>query len=168
MIKIVQNDITTLKVDVIVNAANSSLSGGAGVDGAIHRKTGQGLKIELRKIRKEKYPNGLPEGEAVMTKGYELPAKHIIHTVGPVYDKNKDQSHVLMSCFRKSLDLAERAELESIAFPAISTGAYGYPVEDCAKAFKRVFDFYTFKNLKKVVLCLFSTEDKMIFKKVFE
>lgn len=138
------------------------------MDGAIHRKAGPGLKVELRKIRQEKFPNGLPAGKAVITKGHDLPAKFVIHTVGPRYDPNKDTQSILISCFRQSLDLAEKEGLESIAFPAISTGAYGYPVDECAKAAKIVFDRYEFKSIEKVIISVFSPENRQVFLDVFK
>lgn len=123
-----KTDITKLYVDAIVNAANSTLLGGGGVDGAIHRSAGPQLLEECQKIRNEKYPDGLPTGEAVMTKGYNLPAKFVIHTVGPVWQGggNKEEK-LLYKCYFNSLLLAKENKVETIAFPEISTGAYGYP-----------------------------------------
>ncbi|MBW3014868.1 O-acetyl-ADP-ribose deacetylase [Candidatus Woesearchaeota archaeon] len=166
-VRIVKGDITEQPVDVIVNAANRTLLGGGGVDGAVHSKAGPKLLEECKNIRREKYPDGLPVGQVVITEGYNLAARHVIHTVGPVYYPAKDQSMLLAYCFKNSLDLAEKNKLRSIAFPAISTGAYKYPIEECAKISKRVFENYDFVNIKEVVMCLFTDSAYQIFKKVY-
>jgi O-acetyl-ADP-ribose deacetylase (regulator of RNase III) len=137
MIGVWQGDITTLKVDAIVNAANSSLLGGGGVDGAIHRAAGPGLLEECRRI------GGCPTGEARITAGYRLPARHVIHTVGPVWkggDAGEDE--LLASAYRNSLALALQHGLRSVAFPAISTGIYGFPAERAAEIAVRTIGAY--------------------------
>ncbi|MDO5034302.1 MAG: O-acetyl-ADP-ribose deacetylase [Actinomycetaceae bacterium] len=126
-------DITTLDVDVIVNAANSSLLGGSGVDGAIHRAAGPGLLEECRHIRSTQLPDGLPTGQAVATAGYDLPASWVIHTVGPNRHAGQDDPYLLESAFRNSLDLAAQIGAHTIAFPAISAGAYGWDMEEVAR-----------------------------------
>ncbi|MDQ3985479.1 MAG: O-acetyl-ADP-ribose deacetylase [Actinomycetota bacterium] len=128
-ITLVQGDITSQSVDAIVNAANKSLMGGGGVDGAIHRAGGPEILEECKRIRKDRYPNGLPTGEAVATTAGRLPAKWVIHTVGPVFAKSEDRSHLLASCHARSLELADELGAKTVAFPAISTGVYGYPLE---------------------------------------
>ena len=127
-------DITEQEVDAIVNAANKSLMGGAGVDGAIHSKGGPSILEECKRIREETYPDGLPTGEAVITTGGDLPAKHVIHTVGPIFGQHGgEEERLLTSCYRNCLLLAAKHQLKSIAFPAISTGVYGYPKAEAAK-----------------------------------
>ena len=163
-LEIMKGDITRLPVDAIVNAANSGLLGGGGVDGAIHRGAGLRLLEECRKIRRDTYPDGLPTGKAVITGAYDLPAKHIIHTVGPVYNRRKDRSELLKSCIIESLTLAEENKHESIAFPAISCGIYGYPKEEAAMIAKRVMDNFDFCSLKRVIICLFDDNTYRIFK----
>ena len=124
----VRGDITAQDVDAIVNAANSGLLGGGGVDGAIHRAGGPAILAECRALRRTRFPNGLPLGEAVATTGGDLPARWVIHTVGPVYAKTEDRSRLLAACHTSSLRVADELGARTVAFPAISTGVYGYPV----------------------------------------
>jgi O-acetyl-ADP-ribose deacetylase (regulator of RNase III) len=127
-------DITREAVDAIVNAANSSLMGGGGVDGAIHRAGGPEILAQCRRIRETQYPQGVPTGEAVITTGGRLPAKHVIHTVGPIHGRHGgDEARLLANCYESSIALAAKHGLETIAFPAISTGAYGYPKDEARK-----------------------------------
>ena len=147
-IEVAQGDITTFQVDAIVNAANTSLLGGGGVDGAIHRAAGPGLVEECRGI------GGCPTGEARITGGYRLPARHVVHTVGPVWrGGGAGEDELLASCYRSSLSLAARNEVHTIAFPAISTGAYGFPADRAARiAVREVRDFLLRSDLPERVL----------------
>ncbi|HEV2685906.1 MAG TPA: O-acetyl-ADP-ribose deacetylase [Actinomycetota bacterium] len=134
MIEIVllQGDITRETVDAIVNAANSSLMGGGGVDGAIHARGGPAIIEECRRLRATTLPRGLPPGRAVATTAGLLDARWVIHTVGPVYSKNEDRSHILASCHTEALRVADELGARTVAFPAISTGVYGYPLDAAA------------------------------------
>jgi O-acetyl-ADP-ribose deacetylase len=128
-IVLLQGDITQQAVDAIVNAANSSLLGGGGVDGAIHRKGGPAIVEACRRLRAERYPGGLPTGQAVETPAGHLPARWVIHTVGPVYASSEDRSGLLRSCHVEALRVADTLCCVTVAFPAISTGVYGYPLD---------------------------------------
>ena len=132
-ISLVRGDITEQQVDAVVNAANSSLLGGGGVDGAIHRRGGPEILDECRRLRASHYKGGLPTGQAVATTAGRLPARWVIHTVGPVYSAGEDRSDQLASCYRESLRVADELGIASIAFPAVSAGIYGWPVEDAAR-----------------------------------
>ena len=131
-IVLLEGDITEQHVDAVVNAANASLLGGGGVDGAIHRRGGPAILEECKRIRATEWPDGLPTGNAVATTGGALPARWVIHTVGPVYAKREDRSGLLASCHTESLRIADELGADTIAFPAISTGVYGYPLEEAA------------------------------------
>ncbi|MER5321921.1 O-acetyl-ADP-ribose deacetylase [Streptosporangium roseum] len=132
-IKLIQGDITGQDVDAVVNAANSSLLGGGGVDGAIHRRGGPEILEECRALRASRYGRGLPTGQAVATTAGRLPARWVIHTVGPVHSASEDRSELLASCYRESLRVADELGAETVAFPAISTGVYGWPMDDGAR-----------------------------------
>jgi len=169
-IRIKTGDITEEKVCVIVNAANSSLMGGGGVDGAIHRAGGQKILEACRKVRRDQYPNGLPIGEVVVTDAGNLPSKYVIHTVGPIYHQCEDQCAALLaSCYTNALKLAKEIGCRDIAFPAISTGIYGYPKEEAAKiAYKSVNDFLDGKHDMKVIFIFHNSADEAVFKRAIE
>ena len=151
-------DITTLAVDAIVNAANESLLGGGGVDGAIHRAAGPELLAECRAL------GGCPTGEARITRGYRLPARHVIHTVGPIWRGGaRGEADLLASCYRRSLELAAEHGVATIAFPCISTGVYGYPADEAARiAVGTVRDLVT-QSFREVVFCCFSESDRALY-----
>lgn len=132
-ITMARGDITEQVVDAIVNAANSSLLGGGGVDGAIHRRGGPQILAECRTLRETPYPDGLPTGQAVATRAGRLPARWVIHTVGPVYATSEDRSHLLASAYRESLRVADELGAKTVAFPAVSAGIYGWPLHDAAR-----------------------------------
>jgi O-acetyl-ADP-ribose deacetylase (regulator of RNase III) len=161
-------DITKEDVDAVVNAANGTLMGGGGVDGAIHRAGGPEIKKACEVIRRTQHPDGLPTGQAVITTAGKMIAKHIIHTVGPVYGRGgRDKAELLAACYRNSLTLAADHGLKTIAFPAISTGVYGYPLEEAAEVSSTAIErFLTGKtSVEQVRLVFFSSSDADIFLK---
>ncbi len=158
-VRLIRGDITEMETDAIVNAANSSLMGGGGVDGAIHRRGGPKILEECKKIRATEWPQGLPTGKAVITSGGNLKAKHVIHTVGPVWrGGNRGEPELLAQAYQNSLRLAVKKRLKTVAFPSISTGAYGYPVESASRiALEAVKEFLEKEDaLNEVVFVLFS------------
>ena len=162
-IQVLQTDITQLDVDAIVNAANTSLLGGGGVDGAIHRAAGAGLLEECRKL------NGCETGQAKITNGYRLPAKHVIHTVGPVWHGgNRNEENLLRDCYLNSLKLAEEYQLKSVAFPNISTGVYGFPKERAAEIAVEAVRNFPAKSLQEVAFVCFDEENFEIYKRLLE
>jgi O-acetyl-ADP-ribose deacetylase len=158
-LELIQADITTLDVDAIVNAANNSLLGGGGVDGAIHRAAGPQLLAECRTL------NGCKTGEAKITKGYRLKARHVIHTVGPIYSGTPRDAELLAAAVRNSLRLVDEHHLKSIAFPAISTGVYGYPLHEAAQVIlSTIIDHLRGETwLERVVMCLYDQRALDVF-----
>ncbi|MGD0407197.1 MAG: O-acetyl-ADP-ribose deacetylase [Candidatus Bathyarchaeia archaeon] len=166
ILQLIKGDITDVETDAIVNAANSSLMGGGGVDGAIHRKGGSKILEECKRIRATEWPDGLPTGKAVITSGGNLKAKHVIHTVGPVWLGGFHvEAELLKQAYKNSLRLAVAKGLKTIAFPSISTGAYGYPIEDASRiAVRTVKEFLEKEDkLEKVIFVLFSERDFEIY-----
>lgn len=166
-IEVIRGDITTLKVDAIVNAANKKLLGGGGVDGAIHRAAGPGLLEECRKL------GGAETGESKITKGYGLPAKHVIHTVGPVWNGGERNEAVLLkSCYLTSFELAGEYSLKSVAFPSVSTGIYHYPVEEAARiALEAVIECLQsnkWKSLEKIYFVCFDERTEDVYRKLLK
>jgi O-acetyl-ADP-ribose deacetylase len=158
-IEIIQGDITTLDVDAIVNAANNSLLGGGGVDGAIHHAAGPQLLAECRTL------GGCATGDAKLTRGYNLPARYVIHTVGPVWHGgNRGEAELLQSAYRRCFDLAREHGITSIAFPAISCGVYGYPLQDAAQiALTVARDAADSENFKRIILVQFSEQALQVY-----
>jgi len=166
-IRLAQGDITDVDADAIVNAANATLMGGGGVDGAIHRKGGPTILEECKRIRASEWPNGLPTGKAVITSGGNLKAKHVIHTVGPIWHGGShSEPSLLADAYENSLELASSNKLKTVAFPSISTGAYGYPVEKASRtALATVKRFIEREStLREITFVLFKKHDLEIYK----
>jgi len=165
---VIIGDITRQEVDAVVNAANRELAGGSGVNGAIHKAGGAEIYRFCEELRATKYPKGLPAGQSAITRGGKLPAKWIIHTVGPKYGQhNGKEAELLASCYRTALELAESHKLESIAFPAISTGIYGYPPEEAAEVASQAVQssLKGLKSIQEIRFVFFSERELKIFKK---
>ncbi|MEH0935942.1 O-acetyl-ADP-ribose deacetylase [Micromonospora psammae] len=157
-ITLVEGDITAQRVDVIVNAANSSLLGGGGVDGAIHRRGGPAILAECRALRASRYGRGLPTGEAVATTAGELPARWVVHTVGPVFSATEDRSALLRDCYANSLAVADELGAITVAFPLISAGVYGWPVDDAVRQALAVLRAATPATVTEARLVLFGAD----------
>jgi O-acetyl-ADP-ribose deacetylase len=167
-IEILRCDITSLEVDAIVNAANSQLAGGGGVDGAIHRAAGPSLAVACEKIRQSQ--GGCAPGTAVLTAGGNLKARYVIHTVGPVWHGGSNgEAEVLADCYRSCLALAEANSLKTIAFPNVSTGVYGFPLEKAAKVVREVLNDYRQKEstVSKITFATFDMENYRIYRRIF-
>jgi len=162
---VLNGDITTQKVDAVVNAANRTLLGGGGVDGAIHDIGGPTILAECEEIRTTQYPEGLPTGQAVITGGGRLPARFVIHTVGPIYGTDPEPAKLLSSCYQNCLALAVENQLTTIAFPSISTGAFGYPRQEAAAVSSRaILEFLGQNNsISQVRLIFFQQSDAGVF-----
>lgn len=165
-VELVQGDITAEHVDAIVNAANSSLLGGGGVDGAIHRRGGPEILAETRALRASKYGRGLPTGQAVATTAGRLPARWVVHTVGPVFSSDEDRSALLRACYRNALRVADELGAESIAFPLISAGIYGWPVDDAARQALAVLRPAELVTVRTARLVLFGADTFAVARRV--
>ncbi|HKO60976.1 MAG TPA: O-acetyl-ADP-ribose deacetylase [Pyrinomonadaceae bacterium] len=168
LVEVVVGDITAQQVDAIVNAANSSLMGGGGVDGAIHRAGGPTILEECKEIRRTQYPQGLPTGDAVLTSAGNLPSKFVIHTVGPVCGRHAgSEANLLAACYTNSLQLAMKHDVSTIAFPAISTGVYGYPLNEAAGVSSKAIKLFLSKQhaIEEVRLVFFHDADAEVFVK---
>jgi len=164
-VRLVQGDITGIEVDAIVNAANSGLLGGGGVDGAIHRAAGPELADACRHLRET--CGGCATGDAVITGGFNLPARHVIHTVGPVWHGgDQGEAELLANCYRTSMMLADTQGIRTIAFPAISTGVYGYPIEKAVKVAFEAVRSHKAESTEEVVFVLFSEADYRVYQAV--
>ena len=166
-VRLVQGDITDMETDAIVNAANSSLMGGGGVDGAIHKRGGPRILEECKRLRAREWPKGLPTGKAAMTTGGNLKTRYVIHTVGPIWrGGNQKEPELLAEAYLNSLKLAASKKLKTVAFPSISTGAFGYPIEKASRiALATVKNFLEREDkLDKVVFVLFSRNDLEIYR----
>lgn len=163
-IRIVTGDITAIEADAVVNAANSTLLGGGGVDGAIHRAAGKQLLEECQRLRQTTLRDGLPAGQAVATGGYDLPARWVIHTVGPVFAKTTDRSDTLASCYRESLRVADEVGAGSVAFPAISAGIYGWPMDSATQIAVRTVQ-ETETSVNTVIFVAFSEHAEKMFRR---
>jgi O-acetyl-ADP-ribose deacetylase len=166
-IELTRGDITEQDVDAIVNAANKSLMGGGGVDGAIHRRGGIGLLQACKKVRSTEYPEGLPTGKAVATTGGNLKARWVIHTVGPVYQQSEHPEAELRNCHLSSLQVADKIGAKSVAFPAISTGAFGFPVEQAAEVSVRTVQSAA-TRVEVVRFVLYDEKTYQVFKRIVE
>jgi O-acetyl-ADP-ribose deacetylase (regulator of RNase III) len=167
-ITLVQGDITRQSVDAVVNAANSSLLGGGGVDGAIHRRGGPAILAECRELRASHYGKGLPTGQAVATTAGDLDARWVIHTVGPVFSRAEDRSQLLASCYRESLRVAAELGARTVAFPAISTGIFGWPMDDGARIAVRTVRESADPSVEEVRFVLFDKRGYDVFAEVLE
>ncbi|MGK5521294.1 O-acetyl-ADP-ribose deacetylase [Micromonospora sp. URMC 107] len=167
-IALVEGDITTQRVDVIVNAANSSLLGGGGVDGAIHRRGGPAILDECRALRASRYGRGLPTGQAVATTAGNLPARWVVHTVGPVWSAAEDRSALLRDCYANSLRTADELNAATVAFPLVSAGVYGWPVEDAVRQALSVLRSATPAHVTEARLVLFGADTRAVAQRVYD
>ncbi|MFG1870229.1 O-acetyl-ADP-ribose deacetylase [Micromonospora arborensis] len=167
-ITLVEGDITTQQVDAIVNAANSSLLGGGGVDGAIHRRGGPAILADCRALRASHYGKGLPTGQAVATTAGELPARWVIHTVGPVWSATEDRSTLLRDCYANSLAVADELGATTVAFPLISSGIYGWPIDDAVRQALSVLRSATPTAVMQTRLVLFGADTHAVARRMFD